>query len=76
MLINIYLEMADLIDRSNDENLSESELENIGEEYMFLMDEITNKEKPLDLRLTAFQSDFEIKWIRYFKGSKSTYRRI
>ena len=57
-LINIYLEMADLIDRSNDENLSESELENIGEEYMFLMDEITNKEKPLDLRLQQAQSDF------------------
>ena len=57
-MINIYLEMADLIDKSNEENLSESELENIGEEYVFLIDEITNNEKPLDLRLQQAQSDF------------------
>ena len=57
-VINTYSEVADLIDKSNEENLSESELENIREEYVLLIDEIANKEKPLDLRFQQAQSDF------------------
>tara|TARA_B100000900_G_C20456598_1_gene665431 strand:- start:141 stop:788 length:648 start_codon:yes stop_codon:yes gene_type:complete len=56
--VNIYYEMADLIEKSNEENISESELVNIYDEYMFLMEKITNTEKPLDHRFQQAQSDF------------------
>ena len=57
-LCGIYLELAEIIKKSEEDNLSSSELESLGERYADLTYEISEKEKPLDLRLQKTQSDF------------------
>jgi len=58
MISGISLELVEIIKRSEENNLSSSELESLRKEYMGFMDEISEKEKPLDLRLQKAQSDF------------------
>ena len=57
-MINNYIDLADLIDRSYKENISESELDDINEEFTFIINEIGSIEQPLDLRFQQAQSDF------------------